>query len=448
MSLPINSKVSTVALAVAAALGTGSAFALNQAATNAAPTQLVAAGSSAARDAFLSIFASEVCVAGTVDVYKSSTGDFRAYSCHLKDSVAQPDLGTVANTDAVIFYRAEGGSAWGPVSIATNTAVKALDTTSTFGTPAAANYVIGTTTLSLNTYTCTASAAYAISSDTGGTGCLVDKATGLGVADVEPKMFNTPNYPGGGATTTKFPAMSPAILSSLQGLTAAKGFGQVFGILLNNSGAATGGITNLSKSDVTALLSGAYSDWSQTVNNGGTAFNVAGAVTVARREPGSGTQVITSSYFLNTGCADGYNFVAVPANQMFPTGGGIESFVNTTANSMGISIYKNPAPTGTHFVSINGVAPSAQNAALGTYDFAAELTLAKASGLAGNALTFADALVKFASKHALVPPTVPANFVIPGGVAANPKSLPFTANEAPTAMSSRTGNTCKPFQGQ
>src|SRR5262249_38226272 len=151
------------------------------------------------------------------------------------------------------------------------------------------------------------------------------------------------------------------------------------------------------------IFSGNYTDWSQVPATSAT-FNPSANISIGRREPGSGTQVIAGSYFLNQGCGDSYAFVTQGGSvSQFTTGGGVEGFVNTTPNSIGINIYKNPAPAGTHYVSINGVAPSAANAALGTYDMAAELTLSKASGLGGNAGLFADALQKIAAKHATVP---------------------------------------------
>src|SRR5512138_1160669 len=121
----ISSRNLSLAAAVALALGAGNAMALNNAATTAAITAgrtLVVAGASAQRDAFLQLLTQDLCTAGSVDVYRATpTGgqDFRAYSCHTVSTGAPATaLGVAANQDIVVYYRSEGGSAWGPYSIA------------------------------------------------------------------------------------------------------------------------------------------------------------------------------------------------------------------------------------------------------------------------------------------------------------------------------------------
>ena len=117
-----------ITAAVAAALACSApAFASNIATTQAPQVKLVASGSSAERDAMLALMASSACQAGTFDVYRispSGNQDFRAYSCTLQND---PAFGTAAGKTATVYYRSEGGSAFGPVPIATGVQVMRKD---------------------------------------------------------------------------------------------------------------------------------------------------------------------------------------------------------------------------------------------------------------------------------------------------------------------------------
>src|SRR4051812_49405192 len=120
----ISSRSISVAAAVALALGAGSAMALDKPTTLnaiAAGRSLTVAGSSAARDAFLQLMAVDLC-ATAPDVYRANPNggqDFRAYSCHtVATGAAATALGGTgangaADKDIVVYYRSEGGSAWG-----------------------------------------------------------------------------------------------------------------------------------------------------------------------------------------------------------------------------------------------------------------------------------------------------------------------------------------------
>ncbi len=124
-------KYPMITAAVVAALGgMNAAHALNVADTVAAPVQLTAAGASAARDSFLAELANSVCVAGTLNAYRATPTalqDFRAYSCTITAGGTVGGLfTTAAGQNATIYYRAEGGSGWGPSSIATNTTIQSL----------------------------------------------------------------------------------------------------------------------------------------------------------------------------------------------------------------------------------------------------------------------------------------------------------------------------------
>ncbi len=461
-------KYSQVGLAVAVAIAASqSASALNVADTLAAPTQLVAAGASAARDSFLQVFNSELCQAGTVTVYRAtptSGQDFRAYSCTLIPASAVPNsvgkiLGDngIAGTNATLYYRSEGGSAWGPLSIAYKsingafTGVKSLVVSAGCSAAANANFTIGNNVYSIPTSNCPISGTYSLNDDVGTvTAGLTDRDTQLGVADVEPKLFTVTNFP----STNKFGAETSALIAANKGLTYTTGFGQVFGILLNTTGGSTSLISNLRSTDVTSILSGNYTSWDQVNPAYG-----ANPITVVRREPGSGTQVGAGVQFLRVNCGDSYVFVTDGSDpDSAPTAAGdaadtdgviergttsdLEASVGRVANSISFNIYKPSAPTNTKYISLDGIFPD-RAVAGSTYPYAFESTLTKKPGLTGSANGFATALQSIAKIAGILPDNnsvfaIPSATNTPGG----------SSNGRPIAISSRGGNSCKPFQGQ
>ncbi len=448
------SKVTKIGAAVAATLAASSAFALDQATTNAAgTTKLVAAGSSAARDAFLVIMANEICVAGTFDVYRANptaNQDFRAYSCTLKPSTGAgsiPELGNAGGKNVELFYRSEGGSAWGAVSIATSTQVMGLDTTdATCLASASVNFVVGTTTITAPTHSCSVS-GYSIVGDTVTSGALQLKTVQLGIGDEEPKMYTGTNFP----SSTRFSAVNtPAGQTAIKNLAKSSGFGQVFGILLSTTGTNTSAITSLTKQDIASIFTANYTDWSQIPGLG----LPGGPITIVRREPGSGTQVAAGAYFAGVNCGSAYTFVTDADPPGGPDTDGIievgatavmETTVAGTADSIGLNVFKSPAPTGTKYVQINGATPDRTNVAR-PYDFAFELALSKVTGLADTATlfpnSFANGLIAIAKKASLVP-DVASSFAIPSGT-----NVPgSTVSGRPVAFGTRNGNSCLPFQG-
>src|SRR5262245_6269581 len=125
------------AAVTAAMMMSSGAFALDQAGTAAAPIQLVVAGASAARDTFQAEFQA-LCQAGTINLYRAlptTNQDFRAYSCTLLNAAPVP--AAIRGLNAAVYYRAEGGSGWGPGSIAKVQQIKRLtvDAGCTLATP-------------------------------------------------------------------------------------------------------------------------------------------------------------------------------------------------------------------------------------------------------------------------------------------------------------------------
>ena len=444
---------SKIAVAVAAVLGTSSAFALDIAGTNAAPVQLVAAGSSAARDAFIYLAAVELTNNnGTVNIYRNQNTNFLAISGTLRtytgDPVADP-IGKVLSDKGIsgqnftLYYRAEGGSVWGPGSIVAQnsgaiTGIRALDTTvAGFPAPSNVNFTIGSSVLSIPTSTVNTN--YVIADDSDSSGFLTNKATQYGLSDVEPGMFTDTNYPTA-AITTKLPAYTQAVGTALTQLPKTVLFGQSFGFIVNDAGTITGALTNLTKQQLTAIFStGGYANWNKIPGL------ASGAIQKGRREAGSGTQAAAASYLLGVNTSkSSYSFVVAGGPvQQFTSTGGLNTFVGTTNNAIGLAVYASPAPLGTHFVTINGVSGDRVNVQNGTYDFAYELTSTIAAGTAGNSLALAQAIDILAARAGSIP-DLPSVFAIPSAT-----NVPgSTVNGRPVAVGTRGGNSALPFQGK
>jgi hypothetical protein len=466
----ISSRSYSIAAAVALALGAGNAMALNNTATNAAIAagrSLVVAGASAQRDAFLQLLTQDLCTAGTVDVYRATpTGgqDFRAYSCHTVSAGAPATaLGVAANQDIVVYYRSEGGSAWGPYSIgqrnaqgAAFTGIKSLDvsvcstTTTSVAFPGAG---------SLPTHDCPLTGTYSLTNDNGTvTAGLVNRVTQLGTADVEPKLFTGSNSPAN--TSTRF-STAANVVAAVKGLSSETGFGQVFTLLLNSTPAgAADEVTNLTTAQATGIFTGTIVDWCQI--NGSLADCASGGshpITVVRREPGSGTQVGAGVKFASVGCGDFWTFVvdtdapgAADTDFVIETGstGTLETTINNTVDAIGMNIYKaTPAQTNTHQITLDGVAPNRANAANLVYPYAFEATYTKANSgdlVAGSASAgIANGLIVM-SKDVNRVPNNQAVFAIPSAT-----NLPGTVgapSTAPVALGTRGGQSCRPFQPQ
>jgi hypothetical protein len=458
-----TSHFSKVALAVAAAIGAAPGFALDLATTNdAATTKLVVTGASAARDAFLGFLSGEACVSGTLNVYRASPTsgqDFRVYSCTLiPTSTTATDLGALlgaaAGTNVAISYRSEGGSGWGPhaiVALALDPAfpgVYHLDTTQTgaFGAVTATNYSVGTAGANVSIPTQNATVVgYNLANDTFTSGPLVLKQTDLGIADTEPKMYTGTNYP----TSTRFTQPEPAaVLGALKALDAKPAFGQVFGVLVNNTGGSTASLTNLSQAALTKIFS------SPVAPNWSTLGQPAGSMPRARRENGSGTQVSAAAFFNNVGVGDAYTFItgalqttttAFTGTREFGATSTLEGAVGASANAISFNIFKSTAPANTKYISIDGVAPSRTNAANGTYKFAYELTLTQATGLSGAPATLATVFQDILQRAAYIP-DAPSVYAIPGIPSSAPNAAGTTISGRPVAIGTRGANSSRPFR--
>ncbi len=413
------------------------------------------------------------------DVYRSAatpSRDFRAYSCRL-GTVATSGVNTnLNNRRAVIFYRSEGGSVWGPLSLNTSLVCAPSASTSQCATgggstikrlsvnlatcnsaPATLTGIIsGGTTLTTLTTDC-AVGGYDFESDGGVAGVnstgLEEATTEFAVADVEPNQFTfQPNYPSSGKFRA-FTAGAATTAGTTKNLVnpintaSVKGFGEIFGVIVNNNVATQ----NLSTQDLVSIFSRSITDWG-TVPNYSSAgvpagYNTADAIKVCRREPGSGTQVISQAVYLGQGCN--------PSAPSFAAGDGVNVIENTTGTALnacmvsstgtiGISVLGN-APAGTHFVNINGVNFSRANAAVGVYPFTSELTFTQRTGLAtsnvnGQRLA---AILTTRGQTAASMPNNASTFAIPFAVGTNLPVLPLSST-APVALGTRNKNSCIP----
>ncbi|MES1263204.1 MAG: substrate-binding domain-containing protein [Peristeroidobacter soli] len=429
------------AVAVAMSMSTG-AFALNQADTAAAATQLVVAGASAARDAFASEFLA-VCQSATFNVYRASpttNKDFRAYSCTLNNAAPVPTA--LRNTNATVYYRSEGGSAYGPGSIVKGIQIKRLvvDGNCTQGTNG-----------SLTSFGDCGVPTYTLADDSG-SGNIVSATTDLGVSDVEPAMFRGENWPGGAL------GAEPAT-GVLEGLAKSVGFGQAFGIAVH---APTVTIASISKEDVGSIFAGNATNWNQIQD---TTTGVAGPdlpIVVCRRERGSGTQDISAIHFLQQQCGKSSEpFVT----ETIPNPGpgvyqvltpdsttALEACINSNNGAIGPNIFKATPVSGAaniKYLQIDGVTGGKLNAARGQYHFWAESAFAKRPGLSGNPDSLATLLINRARAAAGISASSASTFALPiAGVNAAVLPVNATVPSVPIGVNTKFGNTCKTPLGQ
>jgi len=433
----------TVAAAVAAALASTGAFALNEAGTAGAQITLIVSGASAQRDAFNNELKKLCNNAGATDfdTYSADDGnsatseDFRVYSCTLDSNADNANVPVgIQNQTVAVYYRSEGGSVYGVGPL--------LSTNPTFAT-GVKRILVNTATPCSNpgvtgSHTCPI-VGYSLTSDSDATSPsrLDTEPTDLGISDVEPKQFTGANWPVFG-TSVLGNAPTPAQLSSLNSSAQAT-TGTVFGILVSNSG-PTAGLTNISREAVSSIFSGVVTDWGSVDDGAGNAL-AAGPITVCRREPGSGTQVAASIYFTGTGCSSApLTFLADPAAIENST----STQMNTCVAQSGAIGFRNVGsnPTGAHFVQLDGQDATKKNAALGRYQFNFEATSQKRTGLAGTKLTLANTLISFAQKQAALNTALnDSTFALPTFNA--PATFAKANSTQPVALGLRNKSSCK-----
>jgi ABC-type phosphate transport system substrate-binding protein len=473
-------KLKTI-VAVCAMAFAGQAFAVTPtpSVANASAVKLFISGSSALQNTIGQI-ANGLFTAGTMSVFFDGTAtatgasgkNYRAYAGTFSATTAAG----LAGTTGVIFETGAGGSIMGVVPVANATTVARLD-------------------LSLDT-NCTLQTA--VDAVTGAPlySCVptVLAVPDAGVSDVEPAMFVGINVPAGSSAAT------PAVVSALVSTST---IAQPMGIIVTPNTA----ITNLTKAQVTGLMNGFSSDWSFV-----DAAYAAGPVIVCKRTAGSGTQAAINNFFFGVPCAAG---VQVPAVAQAVAGGytviensssgaeascmtaaqlgtaaGYTININTGAIStaaasatqivlpaggraIGLMGVDRPAATVKNagittgsatvaipelynFISINGVAPTVENASTGAYDVVVNnawnkraATVAGIAPLAGAQLTLlndmqtrsGDKLVLGASKV----PAVAGVLALADAVLLNyDPTLTATGTLLNPVMRTSKANSCQP----
>jgi hypothetical protein len=353
-----------IAAAVALAIGSVSAHAATPTAAQcgAPGASLYVAGSSAAQNAFSNALATDL-FGGTANLgtYSGTNGNFKAY-CGF--AAAGNTAGIAANTVVNVHYRGEGGSVTGALPVVSGKPIKFLDLTNS-ACQIASPVVNGTSAT--------------VGTTDGWTGCLTSHAVEMGVTDLEPAQFITPNYPSAYSATV----FGTASGTQLANLTQVKLFQQVFGLYVNTSGingGGTGQALNLSKETVATILAGNYTDWSQVPSGVGvgTVSSVSAPITVINREAGSGTRTGASIYFLGTNC--GGNSIALQDLNPLADGYGTGDVLAAAASTPGSLTYAsidNASKTNMTNVTLSGVTPTNLAAASGQYDWWYEATATK-----------------------------------------------------------------------
>jgi hypothetical protein len=364
-----NLKVAAaVALALGGSMATQAAFAAPTASQCAAPAaSLYVAGSSAAQPSFATALANDLfdstgeTTISAPTVAGSANGNFKAYCGFAK---AGNGAGVATGAVATVYYRGEGGSVVGALPIAANKSIKFLDLTGP-GCAVTNPSVVG---LSVN-----------VGTTDGWTGCVTSHAVEMGITDLEPGQFHTPNYPSAYSTAV-FGSATPAQMAALVKTPL---FQQVFGLFVNTSGingGASGQAIDLSRETAAAILSGNYSDWSAVPTASGTPVSsTSQPIKIVNREAGSGTRTGATVYFLGTNCVSFPQTLSdpTPLSDGYATGDVLATAAATPGSITYASIDNNGKQAALTMASISGVAPSNLAATNGKYDWWFEATAQK-----------------------------------------------------------------------
>jgi len=227
----------------------------------------------------------------------------------------------------------------------------------------------------------------------------------LGATDVEPKHWSlSQNWPDSSYAAAFGSVPSSAALTTL----AASGTvmnGQVFSVIVNNSGPMAGK-SSISSASLRAIFTGQYQNWGEVPEVGGGNTT---QIVLCRREHGSGTQVSMSIFITGNECgrspqqiasiASPGNLGAANINEATSTGK-VRTCVTGAAGGIGItSVAVNEASY--HTLDIDSVQANTHNAANGFYPFWMEsyaYNLSSASGAAAPMAALAAQLITNARK--------------------------------------------------
>ena len=344
----------------------------------ASTTTIYIAGSSAAQPAFATALANDLFDSSGETTISGSAGNFKAYCGAAK---AGNGAGIATGTIVTAYYRGEGGSVVGALPIAgnatsphnNNVPIKFLDISQ-------ASCQVASPTINGTSAT--------VGTTDGWTGCVSQHVVEMGITDLEPTVFVTPNYPSAYSAAV----FGTAVKKDLAAMASTPLFQQVFAIYVNTNGFNGGGVgqaVNLSRESVANILSAAYTDWNQVPNasGNGTVSSTSVPIKLVNREAGSGTRTGTSIYFLGTNCV---NFPGTlsdpnPLQDGFATGDVLATAAATGGSITYASIDNNNASLSK--ASLSGIAPSNLAAASGQYDWWFEATANKGKTLSAGATT-------------------------------------------------------------
>jgi hypothetical protein len=397
----------TLAAAIAAALGAGTAYAALPSLTDieASTNNVFIAGSSAAKNAILGALVTNVCggAANAFQFNSSGNKNFFAVSC-VPVAAANAANGGVYN----MFYRDEGGSVVGMLPIVNTKKINQLSLVAgTIGGCAASPCNIPVTgTSSTN----------GIDDSFGPAGTVATAPVDIGVADVEPAALTGNNYPTPYSTTV----WGPVNNAGLVGLTGTQLFGEVYALFVNeNSTAFTENPLNLSLQTAQQILTHKIKNWSLVTDVAGNKVTSAPlAIQIVNREKGSGSRTATDLLIAGDSCttAGGVLFDTAGATDFFSTG----DVLGAAAAIPGSITYATIDQSQGNMVQVNldGVTPSNTAAATGQYPFWVEATFVQnpASTADANVMTFIEAALQTEATA----PHVADVLAIPGVPAAAP----------------------------
>jgi hypothetical protein len=475
-------RISTLIAGCTALIAGNAAFAFNpttiasQISANTV-TIVYEAGSSAMRDEFRASL-SKLCQAGTADEYggdasggsatvvdnafdnynDTSLGinvpyngpDMRVYSCQLVSSApAQaPALTPIANGNILVYYRSEGGSAFGIVGsvFATSSQMHLLVNTNCSNTnewgptgngsgPALTATTTTVNGLVFNNWICPVAPSIPNTSDsltTTGNGWWLptDSVQGtytaspnnmaadglnLGISDEEPAVYTGENYPKNYKTNSGQSFGVGLTATQLGTLTSVANIAQGFAILVNKaSGSITKNVTNLSRQTVRGIMTGTYTDWSQTPEGYAAGATTSGAtpITICRRDPGSGTQAGASIFFNNEYCGGKSSVESTAAFAtpngtsvlMWATSGDVEDCVSGNTNAIGLRAWEATSKLTSleQFVNIDNSTPSQANILNGSYPYWYEVNYVKGANYTNGVNPTGSGSNTVANQQALV----------------------------------------------
>ncbi|HEY2679096.1 MAG TPA: substrate-binding domain-containing protein [Steroidobacteraceae bacterium] len=218
------------------------------------------------------------------------------------------------------------------------------------------------------------------------------------VADLEPGKFQfADNWPIANAANTWAPPLYKALgiqaagtaptVTQLNKIIAAKGAsfvnGEVFAIITNFVGSGVTDPKSLSSNSLASILQGTYTSWNQVPEIGSAGDPTPTAISLVRRDHGSGSQIAASIAFTGTECGlPNYGGMAQDTGSGGPaviagSTSAMRTIVNATAGSIGYLSLTGNVPnlneTDNYLLeNIDGAQPNAHNSAAGYYKFATQ----------------------------------------------------------------------------